>query len=235
MQRVPFIYEPTSKQVANVLLSSGAYLVRMGVSQDEFFDWKARKKFAPTYTDVLKLAGDPAAYEVITQGLAGAIRDYFPQADYVIGLAEAGIIWSSMAAQQLRMPQAFVRKAAKAHGLPGRVACTPQRGGRAVLIDDLVASGSSIKEAADVLLNEVEIETIGILSIVNWDFRVCWERFSNTNIEVMTLASYWTVLDAALELQLLSPEAVAELKAFYQNPWEHQWNMAALKPWTGDS
>jgi orotate phosphoribosyltransferase len=223
------VYEPTAKEVARTLLNSGAYLVRTGTTQDGFFDWKSKKKFAPVYVDVLKLAATPPAMDLVINSFVGAIRDRCPSAQYVIGLAEAGVIWSSTVAYALSLPHAFVRKAAKSHGLPGRVACSPPNGVKAVLIDDLIASGNSVLEAVNVLREECRIETVGILSVVNWDFEIMWKNLDITGAAIISLVSYGHVLDAAWESRLLSREAVVELEAFYRNPWTHKWNMDALR------
>ena len=223
----PLVHAPTAREVADALLRSGAYLVRAGAGPDQFFDWKARPKFAPVYMDLLKLGGAPAAMQAIVRGFEAAMRERFAGAELVVGLAEAGLLFSPVIAHNLSLPHAFVRKAEKKHGLPGRVAGCPPRGARAVLIDDLVASGTSIAEAVTVLREEAPVTVVGVLSVVNWNFATMRDALHGTG-DVCCLVSYAELLNAAVELGILTPDAEAELTAFYANPWTHEWNLAAL-------
>jgi orotate phosphoribosyltransferase len=229
----PFLYLPAAESVATDLVATGAYMVRAGVGRDLFLDWKAGPRFAPVYCDVLRLLGDAGTAARVGAACAGAVRDLYPDADLVVGLAEAGISLAAMTAQALGLPQAFVRKEHKDHGLPGRVACHPRPGSRAVLVDDLVATGRSVLAAAEVLREQAGVETLGVLSVVNWALPVMWTCFAETPFGVTTLATHTTVLPRARELGMLTAAAVDELAAFYRDPLRHVWNLAALAPPAG--
>ena len=222
------IYGPTAEQVARALISADAYLIRSDItSEDEFYTWKSGIK-APVYTDSRVLNSDPGAMAIVQRALGSSIRANFPSAECVVGVAEAGIVWSALAAVDLSLPHAFVRKAEKSYGRPGLLVGSPPRGARAVLVDDLVASGSSLEKSVHVLKSENDISTIGVQSIVNWDFIEMRDRFRALGIPVRALVSFPQLLDAGLERGLLSNEAKAELAAFYGNPRAHKWNISAL-------
>jgi orotate phosphoribosyltransferase len=173
------------------------------------------------------LAGHPGATAVIKRALGSSIRANFANYDYVIGMAEAGIIWSTLAADELSLPHAFVRKSKKAYGRSEWIECSPPTGIRAVLIDDLTASGETLVDAIE-KLSKAQITTVGVQSIVNWDFAAMRQRFDCLGMPVKALVSYPQLLDEALACHVLSTPAVEELNRFYQSPKTHRWNLNAL-------
>jgi orotate phosphoribosyltransferase len=223
-----FVYEPTTHQAARAIVSAKAYLVRLGVPEEQFFTWKSGIR-APVYMNAREIARSPASAAIIGRALGSAIRARFAEAQYVIGVAEAGIIWSTLSAYELGLPQAFIQKQEKEHGMRGRIACNPPHGVNAVVVDDLIASGESIEEAIDVLWRERQIRTIGVQSIINWNLPEMRTRFDELDVPVSALVSYPQLLLAAFESGLIGETAVAELTQFYESPRTHRWNAMRLR------
>lgn len=224
------VYKPTTHQVARALLSSNAYKIRTGVSEDSFFTWKSGIK-APVYNNCRVLFGHPGQRRTVVRCMGSAILAAFPGVNYIIGLAEAGIVWASCVADELGLPVAYVSKTEKKHGIPGRVVgAMPEvtKNLKAVIVDDLIASGDTLEEAIGMLSTEKGITPIGIQSIVNWNFKTARERFERLGTPVWALVSYPQILETALEEGLLTTSAVEELYEFYQNPLQHVWNLDAL-------
>jgi orotate phosphoribosyltransferase len=225
------VYNPTTEQVARALLSSSAYKIRTGVGEDSFFAWKSGIK-APVYNNCRVLFGHPGQRRTVVRSLGSAILAAFPGVNYIIGLAEAGIVWASCVADELGLPVAYVSKTEKKHGIPGRIVGAmpeePLKNLKAVIVDDLIASGDTLEDAINILSTEKGITPIGIQSIVNWNFKTARERFERLDIPVWALVSYQQMLETALEEGLVTRAAVQELYKFYQNPWDHVWNLAAL-------
>lgn len=218
------VYSPTTRQVARTMVTSGAYLI----NTDQFFTWKSGIK-APVYTDSREMMRHAGGRTLIKKALGSATLSHFGNPDYIIGVAEAGIVWSSLVADELHTRTAFVRKQAKAHGIGGLVAGIPQRSNRldnitAVIVDDLVASGESLVKAVDAIREETHVEVLGVVSIVNWDFLAMRDRFRDLRLPVVSLVSYPQLLQAAYEEGLLDDVQVEELARFYGNPRAHQWS-----------
>jgi orotate phosphoribosyltransferase len=227
--RDKLVYEPTSNAIARSILGARAYCLADDMTDEaKWFTWKSGIR-APVYMDCRVLAGDPGATAIITKAMGSAIRAVYPEVEYIVGVAEAGIIWSALAAQELGKPHAFVRKQRKQHGRSGWVECSPPIGKRAVLIDDVMASGESLEKAVKLLEAEKKIVTVGIQTIVNWNFREMRERFARIGIPVHALVSYPQVLDAAMDAKLLTARAKSELHRFYTNPREHHWTLEMLR------
>lgn len=229
------VYRPTSDQVARTMVNSGAYLI----DPDNFFTWRSGIK-APVYTDCREMMKHPGGRTLIKKALGSATLSNFGSPDYIIGIAEAGIVWSALVADELHTRTAFVRKQAKAYGVGGLVAGVPERRDRldnitAVIVDDLVASGGSLVTAVDAIREETHIEVIGVVSIVNWNFLAMRDRFRDLRLPIASLVSYPELLAAAYDAQLLSEEQTDELSQFYRNPRGHQWSrlFTGAEPATG--
>ena len=80
--------------------------------------------------------------------------------DLVFGPAYKGIPLATALATALAetrnrdVPYAFDRKEEKDHGEGGRIVGAPVRGRRAVIVDDVISSGVSIREAAELIAAE---------------------------------------------------------------------------------
>lgn len=218
------IYTPTADRIARTMVANGAYLI----NEDEFFTWKSGVK-APVYTDCRVMLRHAGARTMIKKALGSATLSNFGLPDYVIGVAEAGIVWSSLVADELHTRTAFVRKQAKAHGVGGLVAGVPARPERldgitAVIVDDLVASGESLVHAVDAIREEVSLDVLGVVSIVNWDFLAMRDRFRELRVPVASLVSYRQLLQAAVEDKRIDAGQHEELLRFYRNPRGHVWS-----------
>lgn len=222
------VYDPTAEQVARALLGADAYLINTHGWPAAAFTWKSGIK-APVYTDCRRLNAAPGAVAIVAKALGSSIRANFPEVELVVGIAEAGIVWSTLAAFELGLPHAFVRKSTKEHGVcPGLVEGSPINNSKAVVVDDLVASGESVIKAIVALREERAIETIGVQSIVNWDFVHMRDSFRAISTPVRTLVSYPQILKTAVIDGRMTHEAADQLADFYRNPKHHVWNNSAL-------
>ena len=103
-----------------------------------------------------------------TGATLGALGRYYARAitasgigfDMLFGPAYKGIPLASATAVALAahhgrdVPWAFNRKEAKDHGEGGRLVGAPVDGRRAVIVDDVISSGGSIREAAELITAE---------------------------------------------------------------------------------
>jgi orotate phosphoribosyltransferase len=228
--RDKLVYEPTSKAVARSLLSCHAYCLAEDMTNEAgWFTWKSHIR-APVYMDGRVVAGDPGVTSMIATAMGSAIRAIHPEVEYVIGLAEAGVIWSTLVSQELGKPHAFVRKQPKPHGRSsGWIECSPPPGKRAIIVDDVMASGGSVEKAIKMLEGEKQIVTVGVQTIANWNFREMRERFAILGVPVHALVSYPQVLDAAVDAKRITIDARSELQRFYANPREHRWTLNRLR------
>src|SRR6202044_219179 len=131
--------------VADVLVASGAFTVDMRMPKERWFRWKSGI-LAPCGCNCRRLNAVPALRRLVDDALADATRLSFPGADYIVAVAHAGIPWAKTVAERLDLPLAYVRAEARAAGGP-LVDCSPGPAARAVIIEDVVASGGSTARA----------------------------------------------------------------------------------------
>src|SRR5262245_52920538 len=106
------VYGPTAEIAARALLQARAYIFSETMSPDDFFTWKSGVR-APVYTDCRVIQSHPGPFRTLVQALANSIESNFPRHDSIVGMAEAGIVWSSPVSIELSVPHGFVRKSQK--------------------------------------------------------------------------------------------------------------------------
>ncbi len=79
--------------------------------------------------------------------------------DRIAGIPIAGIPFASQVAYNLKKPFLYVRKGIKLHGRERRVEGVLVSGDRVLLIDDLVTTGLTLKEAAEAVRAEGGVVT----------------------------------------------------------------------------
>jgi orotate phosphoribosyltransferase len=210
------------RQVADVLVASGAFTVDMRMPRDRWFRWKSGI-LAPCGCNCRRLNTVPAFRRVVDDALADATRSSFPDADYIVAVALAGIPWAKTLAERLDLPLAYVRAEARTAGGP-LVECEPGRGARAVIVEDVVASGGSTARAVQALLAETGLGIAGVQSIANWNFPEMRATLAPWTVRAIT--SYPQVLASAHEAGLISASDIGQLLRFYADPRRHTWQLA---------
>jgi len=223
------VYGPTADISARALFQAKAYIISENMAHDGFFTWKSGVT-APVYTDCRVIQGHPGPFRTLVKALASSVENNFPGCQAIVGMAEAGVVWSSPVSIELGVPHAFVRKAMKQHGRGRMVEGNLSEGDRVVLVDDLMAGGGTACEAIGLIESETNAQVIGVQTIVNWDFFEMRKRFAETSVPYRALVSFPQLLDTAVKTGALTRPAARELQAFYRNPRDHVWHLENLAP-----
>ena len=208
-----------ARPVADALVASGAFTVDMRMPRDRWFRWKSGI-LAPCGCNCRRLNTLPAFRRLVDDALADAVRSAFPDAGYVVAVAHAGIPWAKTLAERLDLPLAYVRAEARDAGGP-LVECAPAGRARAVILEDVVASGGSTARAIQALLAETGLRVAGVQSIANWDFPEMRAQLASWPVRALT--SYPQVLASAQEAALVTAADVGHLLRFYADPRQHSW------------
>ena len=208
-----------ARPVAVALVASGAFTVDLRMPRERWFRWKSGI-LAPCGCNCRRLNTMPAFRRLADDALADATRRSFPGADYIVAIAHAGIPWAKTLAERLDLPLAYVRTEARPGGGP-LVECSPAGGARAVVVDDVVASGTSTARAIEALLAETGLRIAGVQSIANWNFPEMRARLARWPVRAVT--SYPQILASAQEAGLASVADVSQLMRFYADPRRHSW------------
>lgn len=211
--------ERHARPVAAALIASGAFTADLRMPRDQWFRWKSGI-LAPCGCNCRRLNAVPSLRRLVDDALADATRSAFPGADYIVAVAHAGIPWAKTVAERLDLPLAYVRAGAREPGGP-LVECEPATGERAVVIEDVVASGGSAARAIRALLAETSLRVAGVQSIANWNFPEMRDQLAPWAVRAVT--SYPQVLASAREAGMLSDADTGQLMRFYADPRRHRW------------
>ena len=211
-----------AQPVAVALIESGAFTARMRAPRDQWYRWKSGI-LAPCGCNCRRLNAVPALRRLVDDAMESATRASFPEADCIIGVAQAGIPWAKTLAERLDLPLAYVRADPRADGVP-LVECAPGPGARVLIIEDVVASGGSVARAIRALRAETGLRPVGIQSIANWDFPEMRDRLAPGKVRALT--SYPQLLASAREAGMLTAADMGQLLRFYADPRRHRWGPA---------
>jgi orotate phosphoribosyltransferase len=154
-----------NKEIAKQLLSIGAVFLR----PNEPFTWASGIK-SPVYCDNRLILTDPAVRNIVEQGLANAVSQYYPDCQVLMGTSTAGIAHAAIVGHMLGLPMGYVRAKAKDHGRTNRIEGKLIPGQKVVVVEDLISTGGSSMDTVEAL-ETAGAEVLGILSIFNYGIR----------------------------------------------------------------
>lgn len=202
------------KAVAEKLLQINA--IKLNTQQP--FTWASGWK-SPIYCDNRKVLSFPYVRDFIKSEMCNLVFEKFAHAALLAGVATAGIAWGAMVADQLKLPYMYVRPKPKEHGLGNQVEGYYEKGQQAVVIEDLISTGKSSLQVVEVL-RTAGVEVIGMVSIFNYGFEIAQEAFIQAGVPLYSLTNYSTLIQLAIEKNIVTPDAEKTLLNWQQNPAE---------------
>ena len=189
----------TASKVAEYLLQIKA--VKLNV--EEPFTWASGIK-SPIYCDNRVILSYPVVRTFIRQQLAELTVEAYGRPDVIAGVATGGIAHGALVAQELDMPFAYVRSAAKGHGLQNMIEGVMEKGRTVVLIEDLISTGgSSIKAVNAVKDNGNQVK--GVVSIMDYGFQKAEDNFKDV-CSYYSLCDFDILIETALEKEFITKE-----------------------------
>ena len=205
------------KTIAKDLLKIGAVFFR----PDEPFTWASGIK-SPVYCDNRLTLTAPEVRNDVENGLAALIREYYPQAEVLMGTSTAGIAHAAITAHLMDLPMGYVRSGAKDHGRQNQIEGKLEAGQKVVVVEDLISTGGSVLEVVNVL-REAGADVLGVVSIFTYGMKKGLERMADANVINHSLTDFDTIASVAAEEGYIRPEDVARLIAFRNNPSDESW------------
>ena len=205
------------KTIAKDLLKIGAVFFR----PDEPFTWASGIK-SPVYCDNRLTLTAPEVRNDVENGLAALIRDYYPEAEVLMGTSTAGIAHAAITAHLMNLPMGYVRSGAKDHGRQNQIEGKLEKGQKVVVVEDLISTGGSVLEVVNVL-RDAGAEALGVVSIFTYGMKKGLERLAAANVINHSLTDFDTIASVAAEEGYIRPEDVARLIAFRNNPSDESW------------
>jgi orotate phosphoribosyltransferase len=180
------------------------------------FTWASGWK-APIYCDNRKILSYPEERTFICEKFCEVIREKYPQAEVIAGVATGAIAHGMLVAQELGLPFIYVRAKPKDHGLENLIEGDMKAGQKVVIIEDLVSTGLSSLKAADAITN-FGGDVLGMIAIFTYNFPQARKNFADAGLELTALSRYQILIEQALELGDVKPEEVEKLNQWREEP-----------------
>ncbi|MBK6275254.1 MAG: orotate phosphoribosyltransferase [Saprospirales bacterium] len=188
------------------------------LNTQEPFTWTSGIK-SPVYCDNRKLLSYPLVRDFVRDGFIALVQEYFPTADYIAGVATAGIPHGAILADHLNLPFIYVRSKPKEHGLNNTIEGDLKHGSRVLVVEDTISTGgSSLKAVAD--LRAAGAEVIGMVAIFKYGFEEAKQRFEDEGVVLKTLTNYDFLIRTAIADGYISKDEIETLNAWRANPKE---------------
>jgi len=180
------------------------------------FTWASGWK-APIYCDNRKLLSYPETRTFVRDQFVKLVRQKYPQAEVIAGVATGAIAHGILVAQELGLPFIYVRSTPKDHGLENLIEGDLKVGQKVVVIEDLVSTGvSSLKTVH--AINNFGGEVLGMLAIFTYNFPLAKENFTKAGVELTTLSRYQVLLDVALATGDIKESQIESLNRWREDP-----------------
>ena len=188
---------------------------------DEPFTWASGIK-SPVYCDNRLTLTAPQVRLDVETGLSELVREYYPEAEVLMGTSTAGIAHAAITAHLMGLPMGYVRSGAKDHGRKNQIEGRLEQGQKVVVIEDLISTGGSVLEVVNVL-REAGAQVLGVASIFTYGMQKGLERLAAAEVTNHSLTNFDVLARGAAEEGYIRPEDVKRLLAFRDNPSDESW------------
>ena len=188
---------------------------------EEPFTWASGIK-SPVYCDNRLTLTAPEVRTEVEKGLAELVKEYYPEAEVLMGTSTAGIAHAAITAHLLDMPMGYVRSGAKDHGRQNQIEGRLEKGQKVVVVEDLISTGGSVIEVVNVL-REAGAEVLGVVSIFTYGMQKGLDRLKEADVKNVSLTDFDHIAEVAAQEGYIKPEDIKKLIAFRNNPSDESW------------
>jgi len=204
--------ENSAKKTAGYLLQIKA--IKLQPSNP--FTWASGWK-SPIYCDNRKTLSFPEVRSYIRDSFAAMVKELYPQAELIAGVATGAIAHGALAADKLGLPFIYVRSGAKEHGLGNQIEGYFETGQKVVVIEDLISTGGSSLSAVKAL-REAGCIVMGMVAIFTYEFKKAADSFSSESCKLDTLSNYSTLIETAVKTGYINQADVETLRKWREDP-----------------
>lgn len=180
------------------------------------FTWASGWK-SPIYCDNRKTLSYPKTRKMICNCFAESIKNKYPDAEGIAGVATGAIAHGVLVAEVLDLPFIYVRSSAKSHGLSNQIEGHYKPNQKFVVVEDLISTGGSSLSAVK-SLRDANCEVLGMTAIFSYGFPIAVDNFLNANCNLDTLSNYDVLVELAVETGYISENDLETLKNWRLNP-----------------
>ena len=180
------------------------------------FTWASGWK-SPIYCDNRKTLSYPDTRAYIRDCFVDMIKEKYPEAEVIAGVATGAIAIGALVADKLGLPFIYVRSSPKGHGLENLIEGDLKPLQKVVVVEDLVSTGISSLKAAEAV-NNFGGDVIGMVAIFTYNFPLAKDNFKKAGIELTSLSRYQILIELSLELGEISKDQVESLMEWREDP-----------------
>jgi orotate phosphoribosyltransferase len=116
----------------------------------------ASGKKSPYYIDLRQTISSPNTMDWIANSFTRIILNEIGRGkvDRILGVPTAGVPFATVVSQKLGLPLIYYRQARKEHGVKKKIEGILERNDRVLIVDDLITTGESVIEAAEVVRDQ---------------------------------------------------------------------------------
>ena len=172
---------------------------------------------SPIYNDNRRVLSYADVRNYVKVEMAKIIVERFGNADVIASVSTGAIAIGAIVADTLGLPFVFLRDTPKDHGLENLIEGNLRPGQKVVMVDDIVSTGASSIRAAEIIQN-AGAEVVGGVAVFNYEFPMAIKRLRDENIDLESLSTYSVMLEAALDLDYITPADMDTLKEWRKDP-----------------
>lgn len=172
---------------------------------------------SPIYNDNRRILSYVDVRNFIKVELARKIAENYPDAEVVAAVSTAAIPFGTLAADVLGLPFIYVRSTPKDHGLENLIEGDLQLGKKVVMVEDIVATGGGSLKAAETIRFSA-CEVLGGVCVLNYEFPAALKRLRDADINMESLCTYDTLVEAAIDIKYIHPSQEKTLKEWRKDP-----------------
>lgn len=180
------------------------------------FTWASGWK-SPIYCDNRKILSYPETRTYIRDRFVEVIKEQYPEAEVIAGVATGAIAIGALVADVLGLPFIYVRAKPKGHGLENLIEGDLEPNKKVVIIEDLVSTGISSLKAAEAV-NNFGGNVVGMVAIFTYNFPLAQENFKKAGIELTSLSHYQILINTAVEIGEVTADQVDTLMKWREDP-----------------
>lgn len=203
--------------VAEELLKINAVFLR----PNEPFTWASGIK-SPIYCDNRLTLSYPKTRQIIENALVHKVKEKYPDCEYIMGTATAGIAHAALVSERLELPMGYVRSSSKVHGRTNTIEGLIVKGAKVVVIEDLISTGGSCVKVVKTL-RAAGFNVLGVVAIFSYNLDKAKIVFAEANTEYHAISNYDVLKEVAVEQKYIEENDLIKLNKWKENPTDPTW------------
>ena len=187
---------------------------------EEPFTWTSGWK-SPVYCDSRASLSNHKLRSLVRDGYVEIIKEKFPNAEVIAGIATGAIAQGVLVADKLDLPFIYVRPERKEHGLKKIIEGHFDKGQKVVIIEDHVSTGGSSIKAFNELQKE-RADVLGMVAAFSYRFPVSENIFKEHGCEFHAISPFSMIKDVAFKEGFITKEQANRLEEWYKNPQDYR-------------